>query len=202
MSEDVRPLTPQARLRNPDEPAQGYEVPLIGGHGWTLYPFGSLCEDAEVASIQDELYDTLAYEGKIVRTTLYRAFEAAIRINYDLTSAETALLFWSVDPEHREPAAGGTHFQFSLSQAVLAAALPSESPADTTYTDWLDSALRINGLKPEEIPPERLSAVLGHLIALGRCVPPETFVSSAVAGAERRRGRALAASHAPESSPA
>lgn len=190
---DARPLTPEARLRNPEEPPQGYEVPLMGGALWTLFPVGACCEDAEVSLLQDELYDAIAYEGKFRREALFRAFEAAIRINYDLTPSETALLFWSVDPDHREPAANGGHFQFSLIQAVLGAILPSESQADVTYSDWLHSTLLINGIKPEDIPPERLPAVLGHLIMLGKAVAPDEIVSSAVRGAERRRGRELAA---------
>lgn len=191
---EPRLLTPEARLRNPDQPTQGYEVPLGDGSPWVLYPFGAECWDSEVALVQDDLYDALAYDGKIPETLLYRAFEAAIRVNYDVTTGEAAVLFFGVDPEVRRPALGNTHLQLSLVQAVLAATLPSQCPTDTTYSDWLDSALRINGLKPEEIPPERLPAVLGHLVALGRAVPPERFVSAAIAGAERSKGRALAAS--------
>ena len=89
---ELRPLTPEARLRNPDEPPQGYEVPLMGGALWTLFPVGACCEDAEVSLLQDELYDAIAYEGKFRREVLFRAFESAIRINYDLTPAEKKAL--------------------------------------------------------------------------------------------------------------
>lgn len=201
MSADVRPLTPEARLKSPDATPQGYAVPLVDGLVWTLYPVGSLCEDPEVSLIQDELYDALAYEGKISRTLLYRAFHVATRINYDLSDAETAILFFAVDPERRVIAPGGGYLHFSLIQAVLAAVLPSESPADTTYSDWLDSALRINNIDPATVPPERLPAVLGHLVALGRCVPPERFVSAAISGAERNRARSLTVDHAPAPAP-
>jgi hypothetical protein len=185
------PLTPEARKRDHD--IVGIDVRLLG-ETWTLACVGACIGSPEIASIQNAMYEEACLREQIGVPLLFKAFIVCLTANYDVTEGECAALFFSAPVDHRPMDPTETFMEFSIGQAVAYAVLPTHDSRDMEYSDWLESALLINGIDPEKIPHDKMASVLRHLVLTGRAVPPNDFVQAAIHGRELSAARNLARS--------
>ena len=162
------PADPESRRIDPNH--RGVPITLGDGKEWIL-PLRRLGPD--MAEARDEVADFVFLRRKVddaVATRLYGMAMCLITRAYELSPAEAAVLLLGAD-------------QADLFCAVTTAlAMPPDDDRSTrrTYSDWLRSGLLANGLVPERIPEADLPFVVKHLVATGRMVPADAFVSSAI----------------------
>jgi hypothetical protein len=164
---DSRPITPEARAVGP---AAGTPVALADGREWALadrLPY--------LGGVWDDLYDQNVlrgrYDGAKVKTAAYRL----LRGNYDLTPDEAFGLLRDVEPA-------------ALVDAVERALFgPPPGRARQTWSDWVVASLLANGIDPDAVPAGRVEHVMDVLLATGRALPQERWISSQAAMIARRK---------------
>ena len=161
------PLTPAERIK---PGAGGVSVVLGDGNAWLLAP--APLEPALDAH-RDRMFDQMTLRGQVQMSDVHEVAWMLLCANYRMTGREAAELVAESNPE-------------TLTQAVLDSVLYRETN-HLTYSDWSRSALRANGLDPAAIPPGDVPHVLRHLVATGRAVPMNEFISSCEAMARRKK---------------
>lgn len=140
---------------------------ILGGSEWLLADFVPA-----LGRVWDELYDANVLDHRYDVVDVQRAAVRLLWANYDLTTDEAVGLVLGADP--------------ATLVGAVEAALFGEAKPHRTYSDWAISSLLANGVDPGAIPPEVLRDVLDQLTALGRAVPPESFVTTLRYARERR----------------
>lgn len=155
---------PEARKR----PSTVRGTPVrLGGSEWLLADFVPA-----LGQVWDDLYDSNVLQGRYEAVDVQRAAVRLLWANYDLSADEAVGLVLGADP--------------ATLVGAVEAALFGEARPHRTYSDWALSALLANGLGPKRVPPESLRDVLDQLVAVGRAVPPESFVTTLQYARERR----------------
>jgi hypothetical protein len=179
---DEFPMTPAARAR---PGARGELTVSARGHAWRLSDHVPRPD-----AVWDRLYDSNllrgGYDPGDVRMAAYRLLAA----NYELTPEEGVAIVLEADGV--DPGA-----------ALAAVERALFGPAEThrTYSDWVTSALAANGLAYEDVPPGRLHSVLAQLVATGRAIPAEGFISAAEAAQLRATFSRFAAEQKAKAAP-
>lgn len=149
-------LTPDAR-GNPGITGTPVE---IAGQTWLLADHVPAPEP-----VWDRLFDDNILSGQYDPEDTNSAAVRLLFVNYNLSPDEAAgLILEAPRPD--------------LIHAVEVA-LFGPDQVHRTYSDWVLSSLFANGLDPRDVPPEQLRNVLFQLVATGRAVPAEVFISSA-----------------------
>lgn len=159
-------LTPEARAI--DEP-KGSPVTLTDGREWLLHPAAPLAR----GGVWDRLYDSNVLKGKYQTADVLTAAYRLLRANYALSPEEAFDLFLGVDVADLVP--------------PVEAALFGPRKRHGKNSDWVLTMLISNGIKPEDVPPERLLDVMENLVASGLAKPEAEWISSQRAMASRKR---------------
>jgi hypothetical protein len=132
----------------------------IGGRVWILPDFVP-----EFADVWNAVYDANLLAGSYDRGDLRACGLRLIEANYALPLDDILTVVWSCDPRELVPA--------------VEVALFGPEKTRRTWTSWARSSLLAAGLRPNEIHPADLRDVLAQLVATGRAVPAEKWISSA-----------------------
>lgn len=166
--------TPETRAR---EGASGIPVVMGDGQTWVFARCGLA---ADITQLRDDIYTSLMLRDAVSAPDVLAAAWYALAVNYDLTGDELRGLLAITEPE-----------------AILGPAIESIIPLpppqmQADFTEWAWAALAARGLKPSEIPEDKLPWVLAMLVATG--VPShEEFTAAGTAAAQSRKFKALAA---------
>lgn len=137
----------------------------IAGQTWLLADW------PHFGGVWDDIYDRAVLRGECDSLSVAVAAEMLLISCHKLDLDDAVRLVRLADPE-------------DLASAVRTALFGPEE-ARRTYSQWAISALLANGLNPDRVPAVCLRDVLDHLVATGRAVPADKWVSSAEAAAER-----------------
>lgn len=167
MTDDmIEKLDPGTRLR----PGCGTKgIPLkVAGMTWIL-PDGRLLKSLD--QTRDAMFDEIVIRSEVDVEQCRLAAMVLLSTRYDLDLEEMVAICVQADNQQ-------------LADAVTTALFGE--PQRYTYTEWLVSALRSNGLDPEKIPADELDGVMRQLVLTGRAASKDDFVTSAVHAAKRR----------------
>ena len=137
--------------------------------------------------VWDRLYDDNLIRGVYGPDDVRLAASRLLLENFDLAPEAVATLIIGAD----------------LAELVKAveSALFGPERSYHSWSDWVLGSLYANGIDPASVPPDRLHAVLGMLVASGRAIPSGKYISSAVAGARLASIRAIAVPANPPAPP-
>jgi hypothetical protein len=150
-------LSPDRRRKGRPE---GTEVALSDGRMWTLAAYVP-----RPGRVFDDLYDANQVAGSYEVADLQLAAFHLLAANYRVTIDEGVALLLGAEPA-------------DLVRAVEAA-LGGDRRGYAGLSDWIGASLWANGIDPAEVPPELLRAVMTTLVASGRAIPEDQFVTSA-----------------------
>jgi hypothetical protein len=160
----VNDLTPASRQRFAH--LTGTPI-LIVGQQWILAD-----EMPDLGGVWDRLIDMNASSPTYEDTPdLQLAAVKLLEANYELSPSESVQLIRRVLPG-------------DLVSAVERAMVGPEDEG-VAYSDWARSALWINGIDPDLLPPRDRRIALGHLVCAGRAVPASKMVTSLIRSAKR-----------------
>ena len=164
-----RQLPDAAASLRPD--ARGTAVEIIG-QSWTFadYP-------PDLSPVWDSLYDLAVISGEYDTGDLRVAALRLLLACHDLPTDDALGLVWLANPNDLAAA---------VSNAMTGAARPN------TWTSWLRASCLANGLNPDRIPGPDLLDVVDTLVATGRAIPADKWISTAVGASGRAAILALA----------
>ena len=140
-----------------------------GGQTWIL-PSGRLLRSLD--EIRDSLFDESVTRGTVPMLQVRMAALVLLSRQYDLPPEALAVVVSEADDQE-------------LADAVMTALFGQARRYN--YTEWVVSALRVNGLDPSKIRPDELDAILRQLVLTGMAADPDEFISSAKHAAKRRQ---------------
>jgi hypothetical protein len=148
---------PSTPLLRPD--ATGLPC-TIAGHVWVLPDYVP-----EPAAVWDAVYDQNALAGRYDHGDLRACAVRLLLTNYDLAPDDAVELVWSCDLAELVP--------------PVELALFGPEPAYRSWSSWVRTSLLANGLSLRTVPAADLRGVLDQLVATGRAVPAEKWISAA-----------------------
>lgn len=208
------PLTPENRVRlstktgDPIVPT-GVDCDMADGRIWIL---GRTSADPRLGWLRSRIYEYVSYQDKVLVEDVRLAALLSLLKNYRVSQEEADWLLRRTDTYAIDATVGGRPVMpgevsrqidgkvggHMPVDCIIGATLPTQEPIEFEYEHWLRSTLILNGLDPRHVPKDDMPALLRHLILLGKAIPPEEFVASAIEGAKRKHARGLVKPAQPE----
>ncbi len=173
---EVRPLTPAARARN--DQIRGVPVVLAGGHTWTL-PYAKTHHFLD--EIRDRLFDYSVLANQYFIEDLRGAAGYLLFAAYEVTREEA---FTQLLLPQRANNEDDTDSWDYLYDAVVEALIGTKHH-QRTYSAWVYTCLKINGIDPATVGPDELPHMLSMLVMMNRAPAQDQWVESAEALSKR-----------------